>query len=102
MYLTFLIAVVAVVFNRLLIDGIFKFYGKWLKRLPEFIADPLGDCTYCFGGQIALWLFVVKFIIEVDFGFSWLLIIPYICITIFIIHILSFIWDLIEKQWERM
>ena len=97
------IAVFAVIFNRLLIEeeGIFEFYGRWLLRLPELLAKPLGDCTYCFGGQVALWVFTIRFILTEPFGFGYLLIVPYVCITIFLIHIIAFIWDLIEKQWEN-
>lgn len=104
MYLTFFIAVVSVVFNRLLIedDGLLNFYGKWIDNLPKWLNYPLGRCTYCFGGQIALWLFLFRFALKEEFSLYYLMIISYVCITIFLIHILAFIWDLIENLWKKM
>lgn len=104
MYLSLLIAVVAVVFNRLLIeqDGIMEFYGRWIDRLPRYLSDPLGRCTYCFGGQIALWFSLVKFIHAGSMWYEYLMIIAYVCLTILFIHIIAFIWDLIEKLWEKL
>jgi len=104
MYLTFYIAIVSVVFNRLLIEdeGLLSFYGQWIDRLPAWLNYPLGRCTYCFAGQVALWLFVVKFIAEKETVIYYLIIIPYVCVTIFLVHVLAFIWDIIENSWKKM
>jgi len=54
-----LVAVFAVVWSCILIDEdmIFGFYGKWIDRLPSKLSYPLGSCSYCFGGQVALWYY---------------------------------------------
>lgn len=30
-------------------------YGNLLARLPEWLGKPLGGCSKCFAGQLALW-----------------------------------------------
>ena len=57
------IAAFAVVFSDLLTRPkmIFEAYGKWLDRMemtrPK-LAYPLGYCSKCLAGQLALWVFV--------------------------------------------
>lgn len=54
-----LISIFAWVFTNILIepDMIFGKYPilleKYIKK--DFLMKPLGMCSYCFGGQIALW-----------------------------------------------
>jgi hypothetical protein len=31
-----------------------KWYGKLLDRLPNYLADPLGKCPYCFGTWLVI------------------------------------------------
>ena len=83
------IAIVAVVFSCILLDEdmIFGKYGKLLDRLPEWLANPLGRCAYCFGGQIALWYF---FFLE---DYNIINHIIYVSVTIFIIHIILWIYE---------
>ena len=93
LYESALIAVVAVVFSYILIDDdmIFGFYGKLIRKLPEKVAFVLGDCPYCFGGQIALWWYV--------FGVDWYNPVEHIyftSVTIFFIHIIKFIYERTE------
>ena len=102
MYLSLLIAIFAVVLNRYLIEdeGILEFYGRLIDRLPDYLNYPLGRCSYCFAGQVALWVYIIKYIITVDFGTDYLMIILYITLTIFLTHIIAFIWDIIERLWK--
>ena len=57
------IAAFAVVFSDLLTRPkmLFESYGKWLDRMemtrPK-LAYPLGYCSKCLAGQLALWVFV--------------------------------------------
>lgn len=83
-----LIAVFAVVFSCILIDEdmIFGFYGKWLDRLPDKIAFPLGRCAYCLGGQIAVWYY---FFVEQYNVFHH---VAFVSLTIFIIHITLYVY----------
>lgn len=37
---------------------IFDPYIKLIDRLPDLLKKPLGFCSYCMIGQIALWLFI--------------------------------------------
>jgi len=56
----FKISVIAFVFVMLTENGmIFHFYKKWLLKLPEWIAFPLGLCYTCFTGQICLWYYLI-------------------------------------------
>jgi hypothetical protein len=86
------IAVVAVVFSCILVqqDMIFGWYGRLLDRLPEWIGSPLGLCSYCFGGQIAFWYFIT---LE---GYNPIKHIVFISITIFIIHLMLFVYERTE------
>lgn len=40
-------------------DEFLGLYGKLLGRLPFWIAKPFGECVKCFGGQVALWSYLI-------------------------------------------
>ena len=86
---TIYIAIVAVVFSCILIDEemICGWYGKLIKKLPDYLSHPLGECAYCFGGQIALWRF---FFYD---GYNIYNHIIFVSLTIFIIHITLFVYE---------
>ena len=86
---TILIAVFAVTFSCILIDEdmIFGFYGKLLNRLPDKIAKPLGECAYCFGGQIAVWYYLI---IEPYNPFNHVF---FVSTTIFITHLTLYLYE---------
>lgn len=44
-----------IVSDFLLYEEILNWYGRWLGTLPEWLAKPLGLCSKCFAGQLALW-----------------------------------------------
>lgn len=79
---------VATVFSHLLIipGNIFGFYGRWLARLPEWLGNPLGECGYCFAGQLALWSY---FFIDLNLVKH----IFFIVGTIFFYHLISYVWE---------
>jgi len=70
---------------------IFEFYGRLLDRLPEWLGHPLGRCSYCMGGQIALWYFIF-FIPEYDF----LIHLSFTAATIFLIHLILYVYEKTE------
>lgn len=88
---TLYIAVFAVVFSYILIDEdmIFGFYGRLLNRIPDKLSFPLGECAYCFGGQIALWYYPLKNFRDYHVDTH----IFFIAITIFLIHLTRFIYE---------
>lgn len=55
--LSFFLSLSAWVFvNVLQGEGmIFEWYTKLLKKLPSWIASPLGACDLCMAGQLGLW-----------------------------------------------
>lgn len=60
----FQIAVFSVVFSEMLTvpKMLFEKYGRWLDKLEQTrpkLAYPIGYCSKCFAGQIAIWLFPV-------------------------------------------
>ena len=59
----------------------FSFIGKWLLHAPEWVRDPLIDCEMCNAGQISLWFFICCYGLNI-------LIIPFICIVIYITFLL--------------
>jgi hypothetical protein len=97
LFISLQIAVFTVVFSCILIEKgqIFEFYGNLLRRLPEWVGDPLGLCAYCFGGQISLWYFVYRifFIPERYDGFIHL---SFIAVTIFLIHLILYVYEKTE------
>lgn len=101
LFISLQIAVFSVVFSCILIEKeqIFEFYGRLLKRLPEWIGDPLGLCAYCFGGQVALWYFIYRtFTIPEKYYF--LDHISFIAITIFLIHLILYVYGKTESYEE--
>ncbi len=38
---------------------IFYWYQKLIKKLPEYLRNPLGGCYVCFTGQICLWFYIL-------------------------------------------
>lgn len=56
------ISIVTVVFVNLCEPGmIFTFWGKLINKLPDWLYNPLGGCVKCFGGQVALWFYIIKY-----------------------------------------
>lgn len=89
---TVLFAAVAVVYTEVLTapGNILGWFDKLIHRFitNEYILKPLGDCTYCFGGQVALWGYFL-----VMSRYDWLEHILFVSFTIFIIHIYKQIWN---------
>lgn len=79
----FLFAAFAIVFCEVLTDTgmILAWYIKLIDRLPEWLNKPLGNCIYCFGGQVALWGYLIKN------DYKLVEHILFITLTIFFIHI---------------
>jgi len=88
-WLSVLIGITAVVFCYDLIEenSPFEFYGKLLKKLPWWLANPLGDCVYCFTGQLAFWTFIFKG------DYNIIRHIFFISLTIFFSHLFTKIFD---------
>ena len=84
-----LIAIFAVVFSYILIEEgmILDWWGRILKKLPEKVADPLGQCAYCLSGQIALWFYILQ-----D-GYSLIEHVFFVSMTIFITHLILYIYE---------
>jgi hypothetical protein len=45
--------------------GLLGWYMRWISGFPVWLYKPLGGCTLCFTGQLALWGFLM-----LDFGQS--------------------------------
>ena len=89
LYKSLLIAVFSVIFVMLLTDEgkIFHWWEKLIQRLPKYLYNPLGGCTYCMAGQISLWYYIFLgeyHVIEHIF---------FVSSTIFITHLIMFIYD---------
>lgn len=84
----FKISLIAFMFVSLGEPGmIFAPYQKFIERFPEWLWKPLGGCTYCFCGQLALWYYVITKpfnIVELLF---------FVSFAIFLIKIYEIIWD---------
>jgi len=92
-WVAFLLAITAYTFSCILIeDGmLLNKYQDVLNRLPEWIANPLGACDLCFSGQLALWIYIVRYdysIIEHIF---------FVSITIFFVKLIH----TIITKWEN-
>jgi len=87
----FFCSIIAVVYCEVLMaDGmLLDWWARILDRMkPEWIAKPLGGCTYCFAGQLALWS---GFFIWNDYKL--LTHFLYIITVLFVIHIYKRIWN---------
>jgi len=84
-----MIAITAVVFSCILIDEdmIFGFWGRLLARMPNKLSFPLGECAYCFGGQIAVWYYFFIDDYRPDRH------IFFVSATIFFIHLTLYIYE---------
>lgn len=60
-FIATLCGVFGIVFTEVLTAPgmIFSFWARWLDKLPEWLAYPLGGCSFCFTGQVALWVYMV-------------------------------------------
>ncbi len=91
---TLILAICAVIYSKILLDRgmIFESLSDKLITLPDWIGKPLGLCYICVSGQMAFWYFLI-FKLNVQ---NILLIIPFICITIFFALIINKIveWSL--------
>ena len=87
-----LFAALAVVYTEVLTapGNILGWWDKIIHRFvrSEYLLKPLGDCAYCFGGQIALWGYLI-----VRGEYWWLEHILFVGLTIFVIHIYKQIAD---------
>ena len=84
-----LIAIASVVFSCILMDEdmIFGFYSKLISKLPTTLSKPLGECSYCFGGQVALWYYFLLGNYKIDTH------IFFVLTTIFFIHLILYIYE---------
>ena len=90
----FLFAATAIIYTEVLLAPgmILERLGRILEGLPEWLAKPLGDCVYCFGGQIALWGYVIL-AVQGQVVYNWLVHVLFVGLTIFFIHIFKLIWN---------
>ena len=93
----FLFAATAIIYSEVLLAPgmILERLGRILEQLPEWLAKPLGDCVYCFGGQLALWGYVIL-AVQGKIVYSWLDHVLEVGLTIFIIHI----YKIMEERWN--
>ena len=66
---------------------IFAPYQQLINRLPLWLNKPLGGCTYCLTGQMALWYFVITR------PFSIIELLFFISLSIFLTSIYEMIWN---------
>jgi len=64
-----------------------KFLHEHIKK--QWLLKILGDCVYCFGGQLALWSYPVIF----WHSYQWIFHFCFIMTVIFTIHIYKLIWN---------
>jgi hypothetical protein len=91
-----LFAALAVVYCEVLTapGNILGWWDKLVHTLikNESILKPLGDCPYCFGGQLSLWSYLI-IIYRTGATYDWMEHILFVGLTIFIIHIYKQIWN---------
>ncbi len=89
---SFLFAALAVVYCEVLTapGNILGWLDKLIHRFvtADYLLKPLGDCCYCFGGQVALWGY---FFVKTEY--DWMQHILFVGLTIFIIHLYKQIWN---------
>lgn len=92
-WMAFLLAITAYVFSSILIedDMLLSKYQKILNRLPDWLANPFGACDLCFGGQLALGIYII------EYKYDFLEHILFVSMTIFFIKLIN---TLITK-WEN-
>ena len=88
--MSFCISIISWVYCEILTDPgmILNWWWKVIKRLPEWVAKPLGTCVYCFSGQVALW-FYLWFVWRFDLNYNIFQHIFLISITIFIVKMIN-------------
>ena len=53
----FCCSIVGYVFTSILLyEDVLNWYGRLLGKLPGWLGKPLGLCSICFTGQLALWI----------------------------------------------
>ena len=67
-------------------DMIFEKYFTLISKLPGHIAKPLGLCSYCLSGQLALWYFIF---FEFETLYNFIHLIVFISLTIFFVKLLT-------------
>lgn len=72
----------------MILNGLYNYLGK---HLPLWIWKPLIGCSYCMGGQWALWAYLFLF------EYNFFLHVYFICATIFLIELLTKIMTDYEK-----
>jgi len=88
----FFVVVTAVVYTEVLInpgmilDWWDRFLHKHIKK--EWILKPLIDCVYCFGGQLALWTYLVMYYNQYNF-------VLHVCFIMSVLFIIN-----LYKQWN--
>lgn len=93
------ISVTAFVFSDVLSETgmIFNWYFRKLDRMNDkgmaWLAYPLGYCSKCFAGQIALWFYAIKYYEIYDFTEH----ITFVVLAIFFAYELSLLNNLFKK-----
>jgi hypothetical protein len=70
LFLSFPIAVIALVYSCILTDGgmiLSKIHGYCVTHLSPSIHKPMLTCDKCVSGQLALWLFI--YLVKCDYNF---------------------------------
>ena len=96
--LSLLIAIFSYVFCELLTeaDMLLNWYYKLIDNIKGKIKYPLGYCSKCFAGQIALWVYFKNFdYLSLNYYISHIL---FITLTIFITYTISQIWNKIQEN----
>jgi hypothetical protein len=85
------LAVFAWVFTFLTREGeVLSFYGRLIDKIPyDDLYKPLGGCNRCFGGQVALWYYLIVHFHDYNFFEH----IVFICATIFFVMLIDKIID---------
>lgn len=81
--IAFMCSIVGHVMSNILIyEDILNWYGRLIGKLPEWLGKPLGICSICFTGQLAIWSSLVYCVMNKG-GF---LFVPYtICMAVFLV-----------------
>lgn len=90
------IVVFSVVFCDLLTRPkmVFGWYGSWLDRLEMngygWLAYPIGYCSKCTAGQIALWVFVIRALYGWEpISLMAVRVISFVCLSVLAAEVLS-------------